>query len=556
MLLDVVNGILDFSKLEQGMMKVDLTSANLYRELEFLYMNYLPTTQGKSLEYRLDVDFDIDECLHIDLLHLKQVLSNLINNSIKFTPDREKLSIEARLIEDSISTQKIEFSVEDTGVGISLERQEKIFEAFSQEDTSTTREFGGTGLGLSISSSLVNMMGGKIELVSKKDEGSRFSFVLEFDKCKKDRISLKDLLGTERIQLLENSQDSDQVRAYLEAFGIETIMLSVEKLKNQESDIMIVFNEQEALALHEQWNEEQRLLICIDSGSDLTPPFSNLQMINCYHRCSTRLYNILLHHAESTVEENEASSVFNGSHLRVLVAEDNEVNQMLIDEMMKKYSVSPLIVANGVEAYERTQEEQFDLILMDINMPLMNGMEATARIMSEATMNQTTPIVALTSNVFDEDIQRFKSAGMYSHIGKPVKHDDLQALLSDLFEVEGSDKDLSLSEQEIKTSLEKAALLLELTPEIMNGLFKKFLNTTELILEQMDIAVEEKSYDTLFAQAHKLRGASSSLCMHKITDKANKIENAVIKQKKLNFSDEIKQLYVFLENLKSYAKEL
>ena len=171
-------------------------------------------------------------------------------------------------------------------------------------------------------------------------------------------------------------------------------------------------------------------------------------------------------------------------------------------------------------------------------------------------MNQKTPIVALTSNVLEEDIQRFKSAGMYSHIGKPVKHDDLQLLLSDLFEKEVKGKDHSLSTQEIKVSLEKAAVLLELTPDIMKGLFKKFLTTTELILEQMDKAVKEESYDALFAQAHKLRGASSSLCIHKITDKANKIENAVKKQKKLDFSGEIKQLYGFLESLKSYEKEL
>ncbi|MFC2074530.1 FIST N-terminal domain-containing protein, partial [Campylobacterota bacterium] len=451
MLLDVVNGILDFSKLEQGMMKVDLTAVNLFRELEQLYMNYLPLSQEKSIAYHLNVDFSIDECLHADALHIKQVLSNLINNAIKFTPVGEKISITAKLVHNTDSYQRIEFAVEDTGAGISAERQEKIFEAFSQEDTSTTREFGGTGLGLSISSSLVSMMGGQIELVSQKDEGSRFSFTLQFDKCSNEYMTIKGLLGKERIQLLENTKTSELVSAYLDAYGIETIMLSIEKLKNQESDIVIVFNEQEALALHEQWNEEQRLLICIDSHSDLTPPFSNLQMINCYHRCSTRLYNILLHHAESTMEKEETKGVFDGSHLHVLVAEDNEVNQMLIDEMMKKYSIVPIIVTNGEEAYHRAKEEPFDLILMDINMPVMNGVEATTRIMSEPGVNQATPIVALTSNVLDEDIQKFRAAGMYSHIGKPVKHDELQALLADLFDTEQDSKDISLSKEEIKT---------------------------------------------------------------------------------------------------------
>ncbi len=556
MLLDVVNGILDFSKIEQGMMKTDFSAVNLFRELEFLYMNYLPLTQQKSLQYHLDVDFGIDECLNVDVLHLKQVLSNLINNAIKFTPEGNQLFIKATLLQDSDASQRIEFSVEDTGIGISQSRQEKIFEAFSQEDTSTTREFGGTGLGLSISSSLVNMMGGRIELVSNKDEGSRFSFVLELDKCRQGGVTLKGLLGKDRIQLLENTQDSDQVNAYLSAYGVDTMMLSIEKLKTQESDIMIVFDEKEAVALHKELNEEQRLIVCIDSGSNLGSAAINLQIINSYHHCSTRLYNILLNHAENTVKEDKTERVFDGSHLEVLVAEDNEVNQMLIHEMLKKYSITPLIAQNGEEAFEHAKQKRFDLILMDINMPVMNGVEATHNIINEVTMNQKTPIVALTSNVLEADRERFKSAGMYSHIGKPVKHDELQSLLLRLFDPKQGSAVSILSNQEIKSSLEKAAVLLELSPDIMSGLFKKFLVTTELILEQMDKAEKEKSYDVLFAQAHKLRGASSSLCMHKITDKANTIEEAAKKQKRLDFENEIKELFMYLENLKSYAKEL
>ncbi len=552
MLLDVVNGILDFSKLEQGMMKVDLSSVNLFRELEFLYMHYLPMAREKSLVYNLDVDFGIDECLYLDGLHLKQVLSNLINNAIKFTPQEEKLSIRAKILENNPLYQRIEFVVEDTGVGISKERQEKIFEAFSQEDTSTTREFGGTGLGLSISSSLVGMMGGKIDLHSKKDEGSRFSFILKLDKCKRSNQRLKDLLSNERIQLLENTQDSDQVNAYLDAFGLEATMLSIEKLRNRQSDIMIVFDEKEALALHDEWSDDQSLLVCIDSRSDLTPPFANLQMINCYHRCSTRLYNILLNHAEKTRHKEGTRSVFDGSHLRVLVAEDNEVNQMLIVEMLKKYAISPDMVSHGEEALRHANEKAYDLILMDINMPVMNGEEATQRIMKESELNRCTPIVALTSNVFDADIQRFKDAGMYSHIGKPIRHDDIEALLSGLFEQKKKMQVQHLSEQEIKMGLEKAMALLELSPTIMLNLFKKFLVTTETILEQMDRANQDKSYDALLGQAHKLKGASSSLCMHKITDIANTIETAVRKQTQSDFSDEIAQLYLFLDNIKTY----
>ena len=552
MLLGVVNGILDFSKLEQGKMEVDLSSVNLFREMEYLYMNNLLVTQEKSLKYHLDVDFGIDECLYADALHLKQVLSNLINNAIKFTPEGEELSIRAKLIEENEASQQIEFSVEDTGVGISKERQEKIFEAFAQEDTSTTREFGGTGLGLSISSSLVGLMGGEIDLSSTKDEGSKFSFTLKLDRCQSGGGKIQELLGEERIQLLENTQDSDQVSAYLDMFNVQTNMLSIEKLKNRESDIIIVFDEKEALALHEAWNEEQTLLICIDSSSELMLPYTNFQMINCYHRCSTRLYNILYQFAQSQSDEPEVRSSFDGSNLRVLVAEDNDVNQMLIAELLNKYAISSLIVDNGKEAVKCAKDERFDLILMDINMPVMNGVEATKRILQEAVKNQNTPIVALTSNVLEEDIERFKEAGMYAHIGKPVNSNDIHTLLTDLFQTQKRTKESEVSALESKTSLEKAAVLLELPSDIMYSLFKKFLVTTGLILEEMHKAEESKSLDDLIAQAHKLKGASSSLCMYKITDLADEIENAARKDKAYDYAGSIRQLHIFLDNLKAY----
>ncbi len=554
MLLDVVNGILDFSKLEQGKMEINLSRVNLFKEMEFLYMNYLLVTQEKSLIYHLSVDFDIDECLYADSLYLKQVLSNLINNAIKFTPEGEKLMITAKLIHDDASSQSIEFAVEDTGAGISTERQEKIFEAFSQEDTSTTRKFGGTGLGLSISASLVSLMGGKIELKSKKDEGSRFSFVLKFDKCVSDRGRIRELLGKERIQLLDTAREGDQVSNYLDAFGVETNRLSIEKIKSRVSDIIILFDEKEALALHTEWNEKQSLIVCIDSKSELTPLSSNLQMINCYHRCSTRLYNILYQYAETLSAESEGNGCFDGSHLRVLVADDNEVNQMLIKELLNRYEISSLVVENGEEALKHAKEENFDLILMDINMPVLNGVEATKRIIEEAPLNQDTPIVALTSNVMKEDVMLFEKAGMFAHIGKPIKSGDIHTLLSNLFYTQKSGETQDISDSEIKTSLRKAGALLEFSSDVVEGLLKKFLVTAELIVEEMKVAEKRGAYEELVAQAHKLKGASSALQMDKITDLADKIESAARKEKPFDYSGSIKQLQAFIDNVKAYTK--
>ncbi len=554
MLLDVVNNILDFSKIEKAKLKVELINVNLFREMEYLYMNYLSSVQEKEISYRLDVDLDIDECLYADGLHLKQVISNLVNNAIKFTPAGESVSIEAKLLNDDGVIQTIEFSVEDTGVGISEERQAKIFESFSQEDTSTTREYGGTGLGLSISASLVELMGSKIDLQSRKNVGSRFSFILSLEKCTTHRQEISKLLDTTALVILEDLNMSKDISRYLDTYGLKNTIINKERLNSTEGDVVILFDEAEALKLHDEACSKQKHLVCIDKTSTLMNPASSLQMINCYHRCSTRLYNVLYQYALS--QESAASNTqhFDGSHLKVLVAEDNEVNQMLIEEILGKYGIASQIVKNGKEAFEQAQQESFDLILMDINMPVMNGVDAAKKIMLEAALNANTPIVALTSNILEKDVAGFIKAGMYAHLGKPVTNKDIYRLLYELFESNHPDSALSvMSDQEISASLQEAGELLELSNEIMLSLLQKFLNTTEGILEKIQKADEEDDFEALIEQAHKLRGSSSALCFHKIKEITVKIEERARKGRNLDNTNAIEQLYTYHENIKSYS---
>ncbi|MBE0497879.1 MAG: PAS domain S-box protein [Campylobacterales bacterium] len=552
MLLGVVNEILDYSKIEQGKLHINLIEVNLFKEMELLYMNYLSTAQSKNIAYYLDVDLAIAECLQADGLHLKQVLSNLINNALKFTMPGQKVGISAKLLQESAASQQIEFSVEDTGIGISEARQEKIFEAFAQEDSSTTREFGGTGLGLSISSSLVGLMGSKIELSSHKDEGSTFSFVLELQKCQTEMQRLSDLLKQQRIHLLENSQDSDQVKGYLGVFGIETSMVSIARLRESDKNIIIVFDEKEALALHEELKGEQLLLVCIDPKSQLIPLSSNLQMINCYHCCSTRLYNILYQHAGTLSKNSPKSLPFDGSHLQVLVAEDNEVNQILITELLAKHGISPYIAANGQEALTYAKQKHFDIILMDINMPVMNGVEAAKKIIEAAPVNKTPLIVALTSNVAEDDIKGFIDAGIDAFLGKPVNISDLEALLRKYSSINRKSEKTQVPVREIKAALQKAGRMLELPDEIMWGLLEKFLQTTEYILNEMVQAQKQSLLEELSALAHKLKGASSSLCFESITKVAEQIEQGVKNKQKMDYTQELEELSRLFDDLKNY----
>ncbi|PHR58875.1 MAG: hypothetical protein COA44_01655 [Arcobacter sp.] len=553
MLLGVVDGILDFSKLEQGKMQISMKDINLYKEMELLYMNYLPQTQEKSLVYTLELDTGISECLRMDELHLNQVLSNLINNAVKFTPKTQNIAIKLSLLKDTLKNQEIKFCVEDTGIGISSSRQETIFEAFTQEDTSTTRQFGGTGLGLSISASLVDLMGGVIKLKSNKGEGSRFSFSLTFDKCK-EKIRLKKLLNNQQIFVLNKGSQSENILKYLEEFGLNASLIETDKMRKEKSAICIVFDEKEAQELHAQINKDNVLVICIDTKSNFQSSTPSLQVINCYHRCSTRLYSVLSHYALQS-SSSKSKEIFDGSKLRVLVAEDNEVNQMLIEELLKKYQIKIKIVDDGKKAVKEAQEEVYDLILMDINMPELNGIEATKKILRFSSKNQDTPIVALTSNVLEKDVEEFKTVGMYSHIAKPIKNSEVLALLNNLFPSLQACTLFDISSGEITKSLNMAGEFLELPEDIMSSLFGKFVFTTRNVIKQMNQANEAQDYEELYAQAHKLKGASSSLCLQKVTDLAVLIEKLVRKKKQLDFSNEITQLEHYLESIQAYREE-
>ena len=561
MLLGIVNGILDFSKLENGKQELELVPTNLFTEIEHIYLQHLSMTKKKNIDYRVEVDRNIYECLNIDLLHLKQVISNLINNAIKFTPEDKSITIRLTLESDTESSQSIKFSVKDTGIGIPKQRQVKIFEAFLQEDNSTTRKYGGTGLGLSISSSLINLMGSKINLNSEKDKGSEFFFTVNFDKCIEKALILEELLTESYVQVIYDSINSQKVIEYLGSHNIQTHTLDDITSYNRDSKIIILFNEEEAIALYNTLNDESYLVICIVEESELTSNCLNLKLIHSFSKCSTKLYNVLSAYSKLQIELSSEGKSFKG--INVLVAEDNEINQMLISEILNKLDITSVIVNDGYEAIVSAQNNHYDVIFMDIQMPVVNGIEATKAIL-EDSLNKETPIVAMTSNVLEDDIVRYKEIGMYSHIGKPFHSNDIVNLLSNLFnaEIKVITKKSSLSkiseDETIKSSLEKASSQLELPEEIINKLFHKFLLTFGLIIKEMQELQNKKDYKSIALQAHKLKGASSSMCFDKITEIAQDMERKIseysVDETELEVVSDIYELNQEFKMLESYIE--
>ena len=320
-LLKIIHDILDFSKIEDGKMQLSLIEINPKRDFAKALELFSIDAQNKNILYCINIDAKINTCLLADNLRITQVLSNLVSNSIKFTPENGSIDVNIILTEETDRTQTLSITIVDTGIGIPKDRQKKIFDVFSQVDASTTRKFGGTGLGLSISASLVKMLGSNLQLNSEEGKGSTFFFDLTLEKCLKTQVF------------------------------------------------------EDGFPLNKDQNHPSR--------KDL-------------------------------------------SSLRVLVAEDYEMNAILLDEMLIKYKISATFVLNGKEAVEILKKETFDLVLMDINMPEMNGIDATKIIRQNGN---NVPIVALTANALEGDKEKFISYGMDNHISKPIQIDKLYKLL-------------------------------------------------------------------------------------------------------------------------------
>lgn len=415
-LLSIVNDILDFSKIESG--KLELNATLINPSIEFVNMAQLFTSvmAEKQIEFEVLVDSKIASALFMDILRVQQVVSNLLSNAVKFTPQGGKITFYVSLTRTIGDEVTLRMGVRDNGIGISQSHQQKIFDAFSQADTSITRKYGGTGLGLSISSDLVELMGGKLKVESEEGKGSHFYF----------------------------------------DFRVKTSDKPVEKVKTMNPKVLGQF-----------------------SGN-------------------------------------------------VLVAEDNEVNQELITEYLQQYHINSMMVGNGQDALEELASNTYDLILMDINMPVMSGTEAIALIRGKGIL---IPVIALTANAMEGDRQKYLEHGFDSYLTKPIVPNELQAVLETyLFQVQ-TDQALQAKPSRIVYNPSESILNIEMLlqeldlPEnIVDKLLSAFLKSSQNNLNELKTAVEEKDFKKIENAAHKVKGAAGNMRFIPIEQLANDIE--------------------------------
>ncbi len=406
MLLGIVNDILDFSKIESGELTLNPAVCNVKEELEAAAMTFVSLAKSKAIEYHIEIDPDIPQSLLCDMQRIKQVISNLISNAIKFTPQQGRVVFSTQLIKLHTDKAELLFKVSDTGIGIPKEKQNSIFKPFLQADDSISKHYGGTGLGLSISSQFIELMDSHIELTSTEGKGSTFCF---------------------------------------------TLMLPIAKKPSQ-------------------------------SGHLLQPSFRH-----------------------------------EGAKHRVLIVEDNATNVLLVSILLDERGIAYDVAYDGKEALLKIASAHYDLVLMDVNMPVMDGLSAIKELRSHG---YDLPVVTLSANVIQKDVERFKEAGANDTLAKPITPQELDKILKHylkepLFTQEGHKR---MREDRLSILKEHLSFLDEST---IKKLLHSFLETLQSIEERL--AHEGLDYKG----SHTLKGLAANFRFEHLEELAREAEQTL-----------------------------
>ncbi|HEY4063589.1 MAG TPA: response regulator [Puia sp.] len=450
-LLNVINDILDFSKIESGGMELEEEDFNLQNCIEHILDLFGARAAQTGIELLYQVDREVPQHIRGDDLRLRQILTNLVGNAMKFTEQGE-IFIRVRLLENFPGgALRLGFEVRDTGIGIPPDKLERLFKAFSQVDSSTTRKYGGTGLGLAISEKLVKLMGGDITVTSEPGNGSVFSFtvitragadvqqphtnnglseyagkkVLIVDDNLTNRTILKSQLeywklvpvlaasGVEALNILAEDNDYDLVLTDMQMPFMDGIRLS-ESIRQRYPKMPIIL----LSSVGDEYKKHHQNLF----SAVMTKPLKQQLM---YRYILSGLQDQGRTGGEGdSFQPKLPADLSEKFPLNILIAEDNLINQQVILFILQKLGYTPRVVTNGQEAVNAAGQDPFDIIFMDLQMPEMDGLEAT-RIIRNAPLPAQPVIIALTANTMQGDEEECLSVGMDDYIGKPVNLDEL-----------------------------------------------------------------------------------------------------------------------------------
>lgn len=568
-LLGIINDILDISKIEAGKLEIEKANFELFKVIESVVNLIELKAYEKNLDVIVDYYPEIGKFFYGDSLRINQILINLLSNAVKFTNEGE-----IGLIIKNGSEGKIRFEVYDTGIGLKPEQIEKIFDSFTQADLTTTKKYGGTGLGLSITKQLVELMNGKIWLESQEGKGSRFIFEIELEKYEK-KIPFTMFRG-KKVLIVDDSNSWLEILDHLmHSFGLEVHLAqsgkeAIDILKNnlKEFDLILVdWNMPEldgiktCKIIEEKLHINTNKIVLISAYSlEIVAEALNEAKIGRYiHKpvnpsilndmlCEIFLGQINTNKIKHDIEKNNLNNEIKtlaGS--KILLVEDNEINKEIIIDLLADSGILIDVASNGLEAIKKFKENSYELIFMDIQMPILDGYEATKEIRK---LNQIIPIIALTANAMKEDIEKTKIVGMNKHLNKPIEieklYETLLEFLSKKRELTNEDKVLLDNKTDnlpdFKTVNKEYGLNLVLNIE---SAYKKILLG---LVKYKNLDFKSLNDEELKRTIHSLKGLCGSAGALDVAELAKDIEKSFDEEKLELFKMKLNEIIAEVES--------
>ncbi|WP_319475572.1 response regulator [Marispirochaeta aestuarii] len=569
----LINDILDFSKIEAGHLKLESIDFNLHDLVEDSVKLVSMEAHKKGLEVAVFFEQNVPYLLTGDPVRLRQIIVNLFNNAVKFT-HRGEIIVSVSLMEENAQEATLLFQVKDTGIGIPEDKRDRLFKVFSQVDSSTTRKYGGTGLGLSISRNLVSMMGGEIGVESEEGQGSIFRFTCILAKQEEESL-YRNLTGEffEGIRALvcDDSMSSREILcSYLKGWGclVEEVgsgeeglaLLRQRQVEKRPFSIALVdqiMPGMDGWQLASEINSDKqinttKLVLMSPAGKSgeeakmkllkwfdgyLNKPIKKNQLFELLFRIVNQ--EVELESIESLELAEELESALTMEKGKILVAEDHEVNQILFRTILENDGYTVSVASNGKEAVAFAEQDSFDLIFMDVQMPEMNGYEATREIRKAGI---ETPIIAVTASAIKGEQEKCFEAGMDDFLTKPFKKNDLMPVLDKWAMgsiVARKDRSPGTREEQKERieidqevfSFDEAVSTFMGQTEVVIKVLEGFLPKVERQISQIKSDLKTENFEQISADAHSIKGSSWNLMAKRLGNRAFELEKAAKESK-------------------------
>lgn len=598
-LLGIINDILDFSKIEAGKLDIETIDFNLEDVLENVSALITLKAQEKELEFLVRNPPGIPKYLMGDPLRLGQILINLANNAVKFT-EKGEIVISTKLREQTDSTITIQFMIKDTGIGLTADQIKKLFKEFSQADTSTTRKFGGTGLGLTISKHLVEMMNGKIWIESEPGKGSSFIFTAEFGKQinrpETDLVLAEELKGLRVLVVDDNETSRNIFQEILESFSFDVFLAytggkALDALASVRQPFDLVIMDWQMPGMDGLETSRQilgnlhlshvpKIIMCTSYGREdvirqtsgvgldgflmkpVNPSVLLDTILEIFGKASDRQRPKSKEISDSLVDLSQVQGA------KVLLVEDNEINQQVAQEILEGAGFIVELAENGKQAVDKVEFEAYDIVLMDIQMPVMGGYEATQAIRKKKKP-ENLPIVAMTANTMVGDREKALEVEMNDHVSKPIDPVQLFSTLAkwikpgkrafpagfnkmERFKSETIVLPETLPGIDIKTGLARVGGNKKLYRELL----VKFHRDNQIATGQIKTALKKNAHELAQRLAHTLKGVAGNIGAEDIQLTAESVEIKIKNNDLNNISDFIDILQEKLTTVQKGLQEV